>query len=437
MDRILATHTGSLIRPPELLAFLATKERGQQYDQEAYQTTLRTAVDHVVDKQVEAGIDIVDDGEMGKASWITYLYERVSGLEVRPITLEGASMLPPSRDRQAFPGAYAALDALDEAAVRESNAAASSALPDEEAAGAGVAWVCTGPLTYDRTARDRDIANFKAALANHDGVEGFLPVVAPASAYWLQNEHYPSEEEFVFALADALHEEYKGIVEAGLLLQVDDAVMMHEADTIMSRGESWDDYRRWVDLRVRALNHALEGLPEDRVRYHVCWGSWHGPHAFDPPLKDVVDLILAVNAGYYAMEQANARSRARVAGVGGGVTPRGQEAHPRRGDPPHQRGRASRAGGPEAGTAGERGRPRKRTRRNGLRLRTGESHPARASRNPVGEARGARGRGTAGFARVMGSRPPPRPSHGGRGLSDVRGEAHDISQGEERDHEGA
>jgi 5-methyltetrahydropteroyltriglutamate--homocysteine methyltransferase len=309
MDRILATHTGSLIRPPELLAFLAAKERGQEIDEDAYQRTLRDAVKDVVRRQVEAGIDVPDDGEMGKASWITYLYERVSGLEVRPITLEGASMLPPSRDRQAFPGAYAALDALDEAAVRESNAAASSALPDEDAvaSGQGVAWVCTGPLTYDRTALDRDIANFKAALDGHDVVDAFLPVVAPASAYWLQNEYYSSDEEFVFALADALREEYKGIVDAGLMLQVDDAVLMHEADTMMSRGESWDDYRRWAELRVRALNRALEGLPEERIRYHVCWGSWHGPHAFDPPLRDVVDLILAVNAGTYAMEQANAR----------------------------------------------------------------------------------------------------------------------------------
>jgi 5-methyltetrahydropteroyltriglutamate--homocysteine methyltransferase len=309
MDRILATHTGSLIRPPELLAFLAAKERGQEIDEDAYQRTLREAVDDVVRRQVEVGIDVPDDGEMGKASWITYLYERVSGLEVRPITLEGASMLPPSRDRQEFPGAYAALDALDEAAVRESSGASSNFLPDQDADGAnqGVSWVCTGPLEYNRTALNRDVANFKAALEGHDVVDAFLPVVAPASAYWLQNEHYSSDEEFVFALADALREEYRAIVDAGLLVQVDDAVLMHEADTMMSRGESWDDYRRWADLRVRALNHALEGLPEERVRYHVCWGSWHGPHAFDPPLKDVVDLILAVNAGTYAIEQANSR----------------------------------------------------------------------------------------------------------------------------------
>jgi 5-methyltetrahydropteroyltriglutamate--homocysteine methyltransferase len=309
MDRILATHTGSLIRPPELLAFLAAKERGQPVDEDAYERTLSDAVKDVVHHQVEVGIDVPDDGEMGKASWITYLYERVSGLEVRPVQLEGGTMYPPSRDRQAFPGAYAVMDALENVSVNESNAAASSALPDEEATaeGQGVAWVCTGPLTYDRTAIDRDIANFKAALEGQDVVDGFLPVVAPASAYWLQNEHYDDEEEFMFALADVLSEEYRAIVDAGLLVQVDDAVLMHEADTMMSRGESWDDYRRWADLRVRALNHALEGLPEDRVRYHVCWGSWHGPHAFDPELKDVVDLILAVNAGTYAMEQANAR----------------------------------------------------------------------------------------------------------------------------------
>ncbi|HTU84548.1 MAG TPA: cobalamin-independent methionine synthase II family protein [Solirubrobacteraceae bacterium] len=309
MDRILATHTGSLIRPPELLDFLAAKERGQEIDEDDYQRTLREAVDDVVRHQVEVGIDVPDDGEMGKASWITYLYERVSGLEVRPTKLDGASMLPPSRDRQTFPGAYAALDALDEAAVRESSGASSNFLPDDDADGAqqGVAWVCTGPLTYDRKALDRDIANFKAALDGLDVVDAFLPVVAPASAYWLQNEYYASDEGFVFALAEALREEYRGIVDAGLLVQVDDAVLMHEADTMMSRGESWDDYRRWADLRVRALNHALEGLPEERIRYHVCWGSWHGPHAFDPPLKDVVDLILAVNAGTYAMEQANPR----------------------------------------------------------------------------------------------------------------------------------
>jgi 5-methyltetrahydropteroyltriglutamate--homocysteine methyltransferase len=308
MDRILATHTGSLTRPDELLAFLAARDRGDAYDEDAYAECLRAAVADVVDCQIDAGIDVVDDGEMGKASWITYLYERVSGLEARPVTLEGASMLPPSRDRQAFPGAYAELDALDEAATRNSNIApGGNALEEEPQAGQAMSWVCTGPMRYDSTAIERDITNLRAALEGRQVVDAFLPVVAPASAYWLQNEYYANEEEFVFALADALHEEYRAIVDAGLLLQVDDAVMMHECDTMMSRGESFEDYRRWADLRVRALNHALRDLPEERVRYHVCWGSWHGPHAFDPPLRDVVDLVLGVRAGAYAMEQANPR----------------------------------------------------------------------------------------------------------------------------------
>lgn len=303
MDRILATHTGSLTRPKDLLGFLAAQDRGAGFDEQAYAACLRTSVADVVDKQVEAGIDVVDDGEMGKASWITYLYERISGLESRPVTVEG-SILPPSRDRQAFPGAYAELDALDEAANQESTGASAS---DTETDGQAVEWVCTGPLTYDRTAIDRDIANLKAAMEKYPDTQAFLPVVAPASAYWLSNEYYGSDEDFVFALADALSQEYHAIVDSGLLLQVDDAVLMHECDTIMSKGGSFEDYRRWAELRVRALNHALSGIPEDRIRYHVCFGSWHGPHAFDPPLRDVVDMILDVNASQYAMEQANPR----------------------------------------------------------------------------------------------------------------------------------
>jgi 5-methyltetrahydropteroyltriglutamate--homocysteine methyltransferase len=308
MERILATHTGSLIRPDDLLAFLAARDRGESYDEQAYQETLRRSVADIVDRQVDVGIDVVDDGEMGKTSWITYLYERVSGLEARMVTLEGASMLPPSRDRQHFPGAYAQLDALDEAATRTSNIAPEGTTRDDDPSGGQVVeWVCTGPIEYDPAAIQRDIANLKQALAGHDDIEGFLPVVAPASAYWLVNEHYESDEAFVYGLADALHEEYKAIVESGLMLQVDDAVLMHEADSMMSLGQSFDEYRRWAQLRVDGLNHALRDLPEDRIRYHVCWGSWHGPHAYDPPLRDVVDLILQVKAGQYAMEQANPR----------------------------------------------------------------------------------------------------------------------------------
>ena len=306
MERIPVTHAGSLIRPAELLSFLSAIDQGKAYDSEAYRAVLTKAVADVVARQVEVGVDIVDDGEMGKSTWITYLYERMTGLESRPIEGSVTSILPASRDRQHFPGAYAELDALDAAASRAST---SLGADESDRTGGWSDWVCTGPMTYNRAALDRDIANFKTALdaAGKDISEAFLPVVAPASAYWLRNEYYPSDEEFVFALADALHEEYRGIVESGLLLQVDDAVLMHEADTMLSRGQSYDEYRRWAQLRVDALNHALRGLPEDRIRYHICFGSWHGPHAYDPPLRDAIDLVLAVKARYYLMEQANPR----------------------------------------------------------------------------------------------------------------------------------
>ena len=142
-------------------------------------------------------------------------------------------------------------------------------------------------------------------------------MVAPASAYWLQNEHYDSDEEFVYALADVLHEEYRAIIESGAFLQVDDAVLMHEADTMLSRGQSYEEYRAWARLRVDALNHALRGLPEDRIRYHICFGSWHGPHAYDPPLRDSIDLVLAVNAEVLPDGAGQPQARARVEDLAG------------------------------------------------------------------------------------------------------------------------
>jgi 5-methyltetrahydropteroyltriglutamate--homocysteine methyltransferase len=298
VERILSTHVGSLIRPDSLLEFHTKLDRGEPVDQDAYAETLRREVEEVVRHQAEVGIDIPSDGEFGKSSWISYLYERIRGVETRPLPPD--RFLPPSRDRQAFPETYAR---HDEELIRSFDEAHREGVEAPE----NLLYVCTGPIEYDRTAVDRDIANFKAALEKLDVVDGFLPVVAPASTYWLDNEHYATEEEFVYALADALAVEYKAIVDAGLILQVDDAVLMHECDSILSLGGTMDDYRRWAQLRVDALNHALKGLPEERIRYHVCWGSWHGPHAFDPPLADVVDLVLQVNASQYAIEQANAR----------------------------------------------------------------------------------------------------------------------------------
>jgi 5-methyltetrahydropteroyltriglutamate--homocysteine methyltransferase len=328
MQRIQVTHAGSLIRPPELLAYLSAVDHGRaSTDSVEYQAALARAVDYVVRRQAETGIDVIDDGEMGKATWITYLYERTTGLESRPLTGNFSSILPASRDRQNFPGAYRELDMLEhDATIRIRSEASASPVADAAGPGQGgqggqggeeedkgpagaVSWVCTGPMSYDRTAIDRDLANFKVALegTGKDISQTFMPVVAPASAYWLANEYYKSDEEFVYAIADVLHEEYKAIIESGAFLQVDDAVLMHEADTMLSRGQSWEDYRAWARVRVDALNHALRGLPEDRIRYHVCFGSWHGPHAYDPPLRGSIDLVLAVNAKYYLMEQANPR----------------------------------------------------------------------------------------------------------------------------------
>ena len=284
--RILTTHAGSLIRPAELVRI------APQDDRAAYEAALAETVADVVRLQAEAGIDVVDDGEFGKESWITYLYERLSGIEERQVPLEGRTILPPSRDRQAFPEFYAELDAQFAKAVTNR---------------VGKLWFCTGPIEYDPSALQRDIARFRAALGNVDVADAFLPVVAPASVYWLRNEHYATEEELVYAVADALHQEYAAIVEAGFLVQVDDAVLMHEYDSILAQGGSAEEYRRWAQLRVDALNHALDGIPVERVRYHVCFGSWHGPHAFDPPLADVIDLVLAVKARYYLIEQANPR----------------------------------------------------------------------------------------------------------------------------------
>jgi 5-methyltetrahydropteroyltriglutamate--homocysteine methyltransferase len=315
MERIPVTHAGSLIRPRELLAFLSAVDHGRaSTDSVEYEAALAKAVAYAVRRQVETGVDIIDDGEMGKSTWITYLYERTSGLEARPLAGNFSSILPASRDRQNFPGAYRELDLLEHDATIRIRTEASGPEPEAREEGprapsGAVSWVCTGPMTYDRTAIDRDLVNFKVALegSGRDISETFMPVVAPASAYWLANEHYKTDEEFVYALADVLHEEYRAIIESGAFLQVDDAVLMHEADTMLSRGQSWDDYRAWARLRVEALNHALRGLPEDRIRYHICFGSWHGPHAYDPPLRDSVDLVLAVNAKYYLMEQANPR----------------------------------------------------------------------------------------------------------------------------------
>src|SRR3972149_3817912 len=256
--RFLTTHTGSLIRPPELLEFANRQRAREPYDGRAYEETLRAAVADVVRKQVDVGLDVVNDGEFGKSSWSNYILERVSGFEI-------------SQDRR---------------------------VPTE---------VCTGPIRYqDHDSVRRDLGNLAAALAGQNVDEVFFTTVAPAStAFNGINEYYATEEEYVFALAEALREEYRAVHAAGFLVQVDDAVLANMYDHLVQ--DDPENYRRWAQLRVEALNHALEGIPEDRVRYHVCFGSWHVPHVADAPLEAIVDLILRVKAAAYSIEAANAR----------------------------------------------------------------------------------------------------------------------------------
>ena len=308
MNRIHTTHAGSLIRPPELFPFLAATERGESVDEEAHAKALQNAVDDVVRRQVAAGIDVVSDGELGKPTFITYLYGRVGGLEQRVITDADDAPLPTSRDRIAFPEFYAEHDAdFARHAADQMRVGATDDGTGESAMPGQRVWFCTGPLTYDSTVLQRDIANLRAALEATGATDAFIPTIAPASTFYLLNEYYSSDEEFVYALADAMHEEYKYVVDAGFLLQVDDPVLLHEYDTVLARGGSVEDYRKWAELRVDALNHALEGIPEERVRYHVCYGSWHGPHVYDPPLRELIDLVLRVKAAFYSIEQANPR----------------------------------------------------------------------------------------------------------------------------------
>jgi len=299
-DHILTTHVGSLIRPPKLIEFWRAIEDGKPYDDATFEACLTESVAEVVRQQAEVGVDIVSDGEFSKGrNWAFYVHKRLSGIAVRPATAEElkdplASMAG-GQDRKAFPEFYHEYDVANGLTKRLGNRV-----------------VVNGPIAYcGRQQVGRDIKNLKAGVAKikdkHPSLAAFLPVVAPASALpGAKIEHYKSEEEFLFALADALHQEYLAIVDAGLFVQIDDAFLpyMHER---MVPPMSNADYRRWAQMRVDALNHALKGIPEERSRYHICWGSWNGPHAFDVPLKDIIDLVLQVRVGHYSFEAAHPR----------------------------------------------------------------------------------------------------------------------------------
>ena len=289
-DRVLATHVGSLIRPRSLQEFLRSKQAGMAYDEDAYQKCLTASVADVVREQTQAGIDVVSDGEFGKSiSWAQYALERLSGFERRPIRQDTANPFKRGADRTKFSEFYAELD------VKEAVATTTEA-------------ICVGPIKYTGQAElQRDIDNLKGALKVVKAEEAFLPVAAPASVIPdRKNEYYKSDGELQAAIAEAMRTEYKMIVDSGFLLQLDDARSAVTFDRMVPPA-SFVDYRGWLAHQVDILNHAIEGLPADRIRYHVCWGSWPGPHTSDVPLRDIVDLILKVKVGAYVIEAANPR----------------------------------------------------------------------------------------------------------------------------------
>jgi 5-methyltetrahydropteroyltriglutamate--homocysteine methyltransferase len=289
-NRILTTHVGSLIRPDVIRQHLRAKQKGEGYDAEAHARDLTETVAEVVRKQAEVGVDVVSDGEFGKGiSWSQYVFERMEGFEKRPFKPETGNPFTRGADRERFSEFYKELDARDHVETVTDT-------------------VAVAPIKYTGQALlQRDIDNFKAALKNVKVVEGFLPVAAPASAIPdRKNEYYKTEEELVEAIGQAMHVEYKQIVDNGLLVQIDDARAAVTYDRMVPPA-SFKDYRKWVARHMDVLNAATEGIPTEKIRYHVCWGSWPGPHTTDVPARDIMDLILRVRAGAYVLEMANPR----------------------------------------------------------------------------------------------------------------------------------
>jgi 5-methyltetrahydropteroyltriglutamate--homocysteine methyltransferase len=288
-DRILTTHVGSLIRPEPLRQFLSAKEAGRPFDRAAYAVCLKASVAEVVQQQADVGIDVISDGEFGKAiSWAQYPLFRLGGFERRPFKA-GSNPFTRGADRTRFAEFYADLDSRD----RVETVADS---------------VAVAPITYTGQAElQQDIDNLKAALRNVKVAEAFLPVAAPTSVIPdRKNEHYANDDELQQAVGEAMHTEYKMIIDAGFLVQLDDARAAVSYDRTVPP-KSLKDYRAWLAKQVEVTNHAIAGLPREKIRYHVCWGSWPGPHVSDVPFKDIADLVLKVRAGAYSIELANPR----------------------------------------------------------------------------------------------------------------------------------
>ena len=309
-DHVLTSHVGSLPRPDDLIAANRAREEGRVLEPHALEATLRTAVHDVVRHQQELGIDIPGDGEFGKSvghrvnygAWWNYVFLRLGGLQ-----LDGPS-LDQMTPRPARPGEIVLLNAARRRdRVRFAEAYADRELGVFMGPRPSTGPVCIGPVTY--TGHDQvktDIENFKAALAAAGVAEGFMTSVAPGSAYRIPNNYYQTDEEFLYAWAEAMREEYKAIVDAGVILQLDDPATATGWEMIDPE-PAVEDYKKFTMIRIEALNHALRGLPPDRIRFHLCWGSWHGPHVTDIAMRDIVEVMLRVNAQAYSFEAGNVR----------------------------------------------------------------------------------------------------------------------------------
>jgi 5-methyltetrahydropteroyltriglutamate--homocysteine methyltransferase len=285
-DRILTTHVGSLPRPADVRELVQARADGRPYDTTACPKRLRDAVSDVVRAQIARGLDVINDGELSKPSFVTYVTERLSGFE--PIDEPGIVSWAGSKEVRAFPDFY-------EPTLRRSpNAAARR-------------YACTGPISYRGHAQlQADIDNLRAGLAGAAHEEAFMTAIAPSSVEGRHpNRHYASDVDYVFAVADAMREEYTAIVDAGFVLQIDDPRLV--TYYILNPSVTVADARRWAEVRVEALNHALRDIPRERVRFHTCYSINMGPRVHDMELADVVDILLKVKAGAYSFEAANPR----------------------------------------------------------------------------------------------------------------------------------
>lgn len=304
VERILTTHVGSLVRTPAIIDLQIRRSLGEAVDGAQFDAAVRQGVSAVVQRQIQAGIDIVDDGEYGKLNWITYLGERLKGLDKTDLHTsveDGARFWPEQERFGEFYRAYLRHETTDwlpdtPALKRYSDIQ----MTDYQNV------VCAGELEYQSAPLQRDIRNLKDALAGKPYVEAFMPVVAPGSIEIVRNQYYTSEQDYLFALARELNKEYRQIVEAGFILQVDDAVVP-AAYYYRFLDQPLSAYLAWAELRIEALNRALTGIAPERVRYHVCFGSQNMPHTTDPNLRDIMPLLLKVKAQGFSIEASNPR----------------------------------------------------------------------------------------------------------------------------------